>query len=281
MNSPNYRPSRDIFRLFLQEMRLRGLSPRTQKTYLGFLNVFLKFCNDKSSRDVTGADVRGFLEWLSNSGKSSSTLNTAYSSLFFYFNKILHRNFFFNVPRAKKEKYIPVVLSKEEIGRMLKVVGNSKHHCILSILYGTGIRVSELTHVKMCDIDLDRMMLRVFQGKGSKDRMTILPGSLKNILQRQAELKDKDDFLFTNGRGGHLTEAAIQKIVAMAAEKANIKKSVSPHTMRHSFATHLLENGTDIRYIQELLGHAKLQTTQIYTKVAVSNLQKIVSPLDI
>lgn len=157
---------------------------------------------------------------------------------------------------------------------------NLKHNCIISILYGTGVRVSELTHIKMRDIDLDRKMLRVFQGKGKKDRFVILPLKLLLILEKQIKLKKADDFLFTNGRGGRLTETTIQKIVGQAASKAGILKNVSPHTLRHSFATHLLETGMDIRYIQELLGHAKLQTTQIYTHVATNDLKNIKSPLD-
>lgn len=163
---------------------------------------------------------------------------------------------------------------------MIAYTQNPKHNCIMSLLYGTGVRVSELVNIRMCDIDFDRMMLRVFQGKGKKDRMAILPKKLKEILQKQKELKERKGFLFTNGRGGKLTTVTIQKIVKQAAERVGISKRVSPHTLRHSFATHLLEAGTDIRSIQELLGHAKLETTQIYTHVARSRLQGLTSPLD-
>lgn len=276
----NYFPSQDPMLKLGQEMRLRNLSRKTIESYVHY--IFSCLCkSNKNPRNITAEDIRQYLENMVSGGVSASTLNTAYSALKFYFEKILRRRFFCYIPRAKKAKYVPVVLSKEEVGRMLKVVVNPKHHCILSILYGTGIRVSELTHIKMCDIDLDRMVLRVFQGKGQKDRITILPLSLKDILSRQQRVKNTDDYLFTNGRGGRLTEATIQKVVSQIALKAGVKKNVSPHTLRHSFATHLLENGVDIRYIQELLGHAKLQTTQIYTKVAVTNLQRITSPLDI
>jgi len=175
---------------------------------------------------------------------------------------------------------LPVVLSKEEARKMIEITKNPKHNCIISLLYGTGVRVSELTHIKMRDIDMDRKMLRVFQGKGKKDRFVMLPEKLMPIFSIQMKLKSAGDYLFTNGRGSRLTEATIQKIVGQAAEKAGIRKNVSPHTLRHSFATHLLENGTDIRYIQELLGHAKLQTTQIYTHVASNDLSRLKSPLD-
>jgi len=267
--------------LLLQEMRLRGFSTKTQDTYLGFVGTFLNFMHGKSVKAISASDVRSFLEWLVANERSASTINTAYSALFFYFNKVLRRNFFINIPRVKKVKYLPVILSAEEVRKMIILTTSPKHRCILSILYGAGVRVGELTHIRICDIDLDRMTLRVYQGKGGKDRITILPHSLKLILQKQIKLKSKNDFLFTNGRNGRLTEATIQKIVQQAAVRAVINKNVSPHTLRHSFATHLLENGTDIRYIQELLGHARLETTQIYTHVARNNLALLKSPLDL
>ena len=272
-------PSQDPMVRFRQEMVLRNFSPKTIKSYLHYTSDCLKKSN-KPIREINGQDVRGYLEGLINLGMSASTLNCAYSALQLYFEKILCRKFFFSIPRAKKEKHLPVVLSKEEISRMIKVMVNPKHNCIISLLYGAGVRVSELTHIKMRDIDLDRMMLRVYQGKGKKDRLTILPKSLKEILTRQCRVKIPDDFIFTSRDGGRLTEATIQKIVANAAQKAGVNKTVSPHTLRHSFATHLLEAGTDIRYIQELLGHAKLATTQIYTKVSTQSLGAIKSPLD-
>jgi len=264
-----------------QELRIRNYSTKTIKSYVHQNEEFLRFCQ-KDPREVNTSDIKNYLDYLMPI-KSSSSVAVAYNALQFYYKKIWKRSFFLNIKQPKKNKYLPVVLSKEEVSKMIKVMINPKHNCIVSLLYGTGVRVSELTHIKMRDIDLDRMMLRVFQGKGKKDRMVMLPGKLKNILAIQAKLKKANDFLFTNGRGSggsRLTEATIQKIVAQAADRAGIKKNVSPHTLRHSFATHLLENGTDIRYIQELLGHAKLQTTQIYTHVANSNLQSIKSPLD-
>src|SRR3989339_577950 len=275
----HYRPSRDPMVLLRQEMKLRRFSERTIESYIHYIDECLRFAGT-DPKCASQADVKAYLCYLTDKNYSASTINTAYSALLFYFGKILQRRFFFNLPRSRKEKHLPVVLSKEEVKKMIEVLTNPKHRCVVSMLYATGVRVSELTHIKMRDIDLDRMMLRVFQGKGKKDRMTILPLSLKDVLKNQQRLKRPDDYLFTNGRGSKLTEATIQKIVAQAAQKAGVSKTVSPHTLRHSFATHLLENGTDIRYIQELLGHAKLQTTQIYTKVANNVLAKIKSPLD-
>jgi site-specific recombinase XerD len=245
---------------------------------LHYNEELLRFC-EKDPREVTTEDIKNYLDFLAQKC-SASTVSVAYNAIHFYYGEIWKRSFFLHISQPKKNKYLPVVLSKEEIHKMIEVTTNPKHNCIISLLYGTGVRVSELTHIKMCDIDLDRKLLYVFQGKGKKDRIVMLPEKLLLILQKQTELKRKDDFLFTNGRGGRLTEATIQKIVMHSAQKAGIRKNVSPHTLRHSFATHLLENGTDIRYIQELLGHAKLQTTQIYTHVARNNLASLKSPLD-
>jgi len=262
----------------VQELRIRNYSSKTIKSYLYNNEEFLRF-SGKDPRSVGTSDIKNYLDYISQN-KSTSSVAVAYNALQFYYKEIWKRSFFLNMKQPKKGKYLPVVLSKEEVAKMIVGTINPKHNCIISMLYGTGLRVSELTHIKMKHIDLDRMLLHVCQGKGKKDRMVIIPQKLKNILDIQSKLKESNDWLFTNGRDNRLTEETIQKIVGQAAHRVNIRKKVSPHTLRHSFATHLLENGTDIRYIQELLGHAKLQTTQIYTHVANKNLQDIKSPLD-
>jgi integrase/recombinase XerD len=279
MNTPNYRPSRDPMELLGQEMKLRGFSLRTIESYTHYISECLRFAS-VSPKEVTTATVRDYLDFLATAGKSASTLNTVYSALKFYFEKIMKRSFFVNIPRSKNKKRLPTVLSKEEIGRMLEKTINPKHNCIISMLYGCGLRVSEVNSVKMLDIDFDRKVLRIYRGKGDKDRYVMLPKKLFSILSAQDKMKNKNDYLFTNGRNGKLTTRSIDKIVKKSANLAGINKNVSPHVLRHSFATHLLEDGTDIRYIQELLGHARLETTQIYTHVASNNLVGIVSPLD-
>jgi len=269
----------NTFGTLARELRIRNYSQKTAGSYIYYNEELLRFCQ-KDPREVNAEDIKNYLDFLAQD-RSASTVSVAYNALLFYYKNIWHRQFFVNLPHPRKAKHLPVVLSKEEVQRMLNLTANPKHKCILSMLYGTGARVSELTHIKMRDIDLDRMLLRIYQGKGKKDRQTLIPKLLFETLKNQSRLKQADDYLFTNGRGDHLTEATIQKIVAQAALRAGVRKTVSPHTMRHSFATHLLENGTDIRYIQELLGHAKLQTTQIYTHVATSSFNNIKSPLDI
>lgn len=280
MNQNSYYPSQDPIIKLKQEMKLRRFSQKTVKSYTHYITSCLDFTR-KSPRDVNSDDIRSYLEKMADEGLSSSTLNTTYSALLFYFSKILHRRFFVRIPRAKRDKKLPTVLSPQEVAAMLNATTNMRHQCMLKLLYGAGLRVGELVRLRMRDIDFDRGLISVIRSKGAKDRTTLLPSSLKDILLKQKTLKKPEDFLFTNGRGEkRLTEETVQKVVHQAAARAGIAKSISPHTLRHSFATHLLESGTDIRYIQALLGHAKLETTQIYTHVAESRLKDIVSPID-
>lgn len=265
--------------LFDQEMRLHGLSKNTRESYTYYVKDCLVRCT-KSPRDVSGQDVRDYLESLSKAGRSPSTLNCAYSALQYYFEKILRRKFFASIPRSKEPKKLPIILSKEEVVRLIRGTTNVKHQCIIRLLYGTGMRVGELVRLRMAQFDFDRRMVHIERSKGAKDRVVMIPASLYDILRAQERLKQPSDFLFTNGRGQHLTEATIQKIIHQAAARAGIKKAVTPHTLRHSFATHLLEAGTDIHYIQALLGHARLETTQIYTHVTTQQFSLLKSPLD-
>ena len=263
-----------------QELRIRGFSPKTIKSYVLYNKLFLQF-TDKSPKLVTNDDIRQYLISLKDKDCANSTLNVALNALKFYYRQILKRKFFFDIKGAKKTNYLPTILSKEEIERMLEKTTNPKHNFLISLMYSAGLRVSETIKIRMCDFDLDRKMIMVRQGKGGKDRCTLLSEKLIPTLQKQLTLKKPNDYLFTGAGGqGHLTAESAEKIVKKAVELAGIAKKVSCHSLRHSFATHLLEAGTSIRYIQELLGHARLETTQIYTRVANTNLQTIKSPLD-
>ncbi len=263
-----------------QELKIRGFSSKTIESYCLYNRLFLAFIR-KSPKEVKNEDIRKYLEYLKNKNSANSTLNVAINALKFYYTQILKRKFFFDIKHAKKSKYLPVVLSREEIDKMISATVNPKHKFLISLMYAAGLRVSEAIKIKMRDIDLQRKMLRVYQGKGQKDRYTMLAEKLLPTLKQQMELKQPDDYLFTGAGGeGHLTTMSAEKIVKKAARLAGIYKNISCHTIRHSFATHLLEQGTDIRYIQELLGHKRLETTQIYTKVTSQNLKNIKSPLD-
>ncbi len=278
MFSQNQQPNLDPLSLLRQEMKLRNFSPRTIESYTYYIHNCLKYAS-VSPESILEVHIRNYLSYLQNNNRSASTLNTAYSALKFYFQRILRRKFFIHIPRSKREKTLPSVLSKDEVKRLIEATNNPKHHTIISLLYGAGLRVGELVSLKMQDLDFDRKLIHVVLGKGKKDRYTLLPQSLFKTLQKQKSLKEPSEYLFTHDREIHLTTKTIERIVKDAAYKAGIQKHVHPHTLRHSFATHLLENGTDIRYIQELLGHTKIETTLVYTHVTIKNT-RIVSPLD-
>ncbi|HPN96128.1 MAG TPA: tyrosine-type recombinase/integrase [Candidatus Moranbacteria bacterium] len=274
----NYYPSKDPVYQLKQEMKLRHFSPRTVESYLYYITAALKFAN-KNPRNINAQDLRNYLEKLVDDSKSASTLNTAYSALRFYFEKILRRRFFANIPRAKKPKKIPEVFTKEEIRKILGTILSVKHKLMMGLMYSSGLRVSEVVSVKVKNFDFDGKLLFIRGAKGAKDRTTILSEKIINVLRKYVKNKNADNYVFESDRGGKLTERTAQKVFAEALKNSGIKKCASCHSLRHSFATHLLEGGTDIRYIQTLLGHAKLETTQIYTKVANNNLQNIKSPL--
>ena len=271
----NYQyPSKDPIFGLKQEMKLRKFSQKTIKSYLHYITEILNFAR-KNPKEINNEDVRNYLEKLCDNGLSSSTLNTAYSALKFYFEKILYRKFFLNIPRAKKDKKLPVVLAKKEILDIISACENIKHKLIIQVLYCSGLRVSEVISLKITDVDFNRKIIHLKGAKGAKDRITIISETvLKNIEKYLAEFRP-EEYLFESNRGGKLTTRTIQAIVSQNTKKAGLIKPVSPHSFRHSFATHLLESGLDIRYIQALLGHARLETTQIYTKVAVTQFDKI------
>ena len=189
-------------------------------------------------------------------------------------------NRFYSVERPRKEFKLPKVISKEEVKRIIANTNNIKHKCIVSLLYSAGLRRGELLNLKMEDIDSKRMLIRVNSGKGNKDRFTLLSENVLNDL-RTYYLKHKPQkWLFEGLKGLQYSAGSVKEIINNAAIKAGIKKDVSPHMLRHSFATHLLENGTDLRYIQTLLGHSSSKTTEIYTHIAVSSFNLIKNPLD-
>ncbi len=278
MNGNTLYPSKDPIIMLAQEMRLRNLSAKSIKAYIFYNEEFLRFIL-KSPRDVCGQDIKNYLDYLFSSGRSSSTINLAINALKFYYSQIMHRKFFNDltgIKRPKAEKKLPTVLSRAEIARMIDVEDNLKHKLMIQILYCSGMRVSELINLEIKDIDFDRKIINIRQGKGSKDRVTIVSQTvLENISMYLLDYTPLC-FLFENFCAGQkMCTRTAQKVVCGAAMTAGIAKSVSAHTLRHTFATHLLENGVSIRYIQSLLGHARLETTQIYTKVATNKLSEI------
>lgn len=254
---------------------LHGYSKQTIKSYAYNVSKFLDFL-DKSRLNLTNENVRSYL-LIQDVATNTSRLQ--YASISFFFREILKKPFSFeDVPIKKKEKQLPKVISREKIGRMIELTKNLKHKLIIKLLYSSGIRLQELIDLKRKDIDFERGILNVRQGKGGKDRVTLISENLKlDLLKYYSNNIFKTEYVF-EGQRGKYSKKSVQKVLDLTGKKIGIK--LTPHMMRHSFATHLLEVGTDIRHIQKLLGHSDLKTTEIYTHVSTKDLVKIKSPLD-
>lgn len=278
MPNSNLFPSKDPMCRLENEMKLRNFSKNTIEAYIYYNKELLRFTN-KNSDQITNQDIRDYLLVLVNLGKSSSTINIAVSAFKFYYSQIFRRKFFISdngIKRPKNEKKLPVVLSKQEVLNMVNATDNLKHKLMIQILYSSGLRVSELINLEVNEINFFRKVIVVRGGKGKKDRVTIISAVvLDSINKYLIEFKPLVYLFESHEAGRKISVRTAQKVVEIAAYKAGIKESVGAHTLRHSFATHLLEQGVGIRYIQELLGHARLETTQIYTKVAVNKFNEI------
>lgn len=210
---------------------------------------------------------------------SAQSRNLFLNAIKFYYRHIVMNSNKIGISSAKKPKSLPVILSRDEIEKILQLMTNTKHKLLLSLAYGAGLRVSEVIALRVQDLNLEELTIHIKQAKGQKDRISVLPEKLLNQLQDFVSLKNGHDFVFASERGGVLSTRTVQKIFENALKVSNIKKNVTFHSLRHSFATHLLENGIDVRYAQELLGHQNIRTTQIYTHVTNPKLRNIKSPL--
>jgi site-specific recombinase XerD len=262
-----------------KELESRGVSTRTIKSYLYYNQKFLEFAG-KIAKFVDRNDINSFLSNLKQRGLSNNTLAHVTAALKFYYQNILGRKFFFGIRYPRRERKIPTVLTKEEIKRMIEITKNPKHRLLIELAYGSGLRVSEVVKLKLKDFDFENRLIFVRQGKGRKDRKTVLPENLIIRVKENFTEKDGEQFLFSGYRNSHLSIRSAQKIIKHSAELAKIDKNVYVHALRHSFATHLLENGFDIKHISELLGHKRLETTQIYLHTSAEYLKNVKSPLD-
>lgn len=261
-----------------RELKIRNYSPKTIKSYLYGLREYFAF--KKQDFEYLDTDnVKDFLLVAQNKNISAQTRNLYLSAIKFFYRNIIQVNKKIEIKSAKKNKSLPVVLSNSEIGKILEVIVNAKHQLLLSLTYGAGLRVSEAVNLKVKDIDLSELTVHIKQAKGKKDRITLFPEKLVADMKNLLANKDKNDSVFSSERGGKLTTRTAQKIFENSLKKSGIKKEATFHSLRHSFATHLLENGVDVRYVQELLGHQNIRTTQIYTQVTNPKLKKIKSPL--
>ncbi len=265
----------------IEDMTARRFKEKVQKDYVRHVRTFTEFLG-RSPDTATSEDLRRFQLHMAQQQIGASTINSAISALRFFFTETLERPDLVRPLRLVNEpRRAPIVLSPEEVARLLQAAPGLKYKAALSVAYGAGLRVSEVANLKVSDIDSGRMMLRVEQGKGQRDREVMLSPQLLQLLREWWKAARPQVWLFPGQNPiNPVTARQLNRAVTAAKDLAGISKRVSPHTLRHSFATHLLEQGVDIRVIQVLLGHAKLETTALYTRVAVSTVRDIKSPLD-
>lgn len=264
-----------------KELMSRKYSQKTVTIYMHYNEGLLRFASKQPS-DITNEDVRDYLSHLVNRmDASASTLNIAINAIRFYQGEILKRTLIFDVKRPKKDRKLPVVLSRDEVSRILSSATNVKHRAILMLAYSAGLRVGEVVRLREEDIDPQRKLIHIHAAKGKKDRYTVLSETALEQTERYVLEYKPHNWLFpgTDPRR-HISVRTAQLIFDHACRDAGIRKNVTIHSLRHSFATHLLENGVDLRYIQELLGHRSSRTTEIYTHVSSRELGRIKSPLD-
>lgn len=274
--------SQQILKRFQQELSISGYSERTQEMYALYVSQFLGFMNDqKEPANMTREDIIAFMASKKEAGVNSPTLALVHASLKYFFHQHLHHKIVEEIKIPKKAKKLPTVLTKEELNALFKVLPAGRIRLMIEFLYSTGVRVSEACHMKLEDVNFVEGTGRVVGGKGNKDRLIILSKEwitdAKKYLRRR---RVPSEFLFAKKNGVPISPDSPQRWLRIACKKAGVNKHVTPHSMRHSFGTHLLEKGENIRTIQELLGHASLNTTQIYTHVAQDQLKKVQSPLD-
>lgn len=259
------------------ELRLRRYSPKTRTSYVRCVTEYFDFAKKRASR-VDVELIRSFLLKKEGKGDSSQTINVYLNAIKFYYRDVVKSPKRIDIKFAKRTKRLPVVLSKEEIEKMLSTIANSKHYLLVALSYSAGLRVSEAIHLRVRDIQPDELMLTIRHAKGNKDRVTIFSEKLRAKMASMVAGREGGEYVFSSERGGKLTERTAQLVFQKALQKAGIKKAATFHSLRHSFATHLLENGTDVRYVQELLGHQNIRTTQIYTQVTNPSIKRIKSP---
>ena len=272
----------DLLNKAKSQLYIRNYSPRTIASYISSLNNFAEWLIQEKVNQVTDKEEEKYLYNLKkNRNRSISGMKQTVASLKILFTDILKKEIpdSLNI-RFRKEEKIPVVLSEEEVAAVIKAVNNLKHKVILMTIYSAGLRLSECLALTVADMDFDRNQIRIRQGKGKKDRQTVLSRTLLSEMKDYLIKFCPKIFLFEGQKGGRYSASSVQAIMKRAVKKSGIKKHATVHTLRHSFATHLLENGTDIRFIQELLGHKRLETTQIYTHISKIAFDRIKSPLD-
>jgi len=272
----------EALKLMAQKLSLRGYADTTAKTYMEQFKLFLRFYSKYEPEELEEPEITNYLLYLIQKKKiSKSTQNQAINAIKFYYEKVLKQDRkVYQLERPLKEKKLPLVLSQEEIISIFGTLNNIKHSAMLMLIYSAGLRRSELINLKIGDLDIARQVVFIRGGKGRKDRQSLLAKNLNPLIEQYLKEYKPRHWLFEGERGEQYSESSLQKVFRQALLKAGIKKNAHLHSLRHSFATHLLESGASTRFIQVLLGHESSKTTEIYTQVTTFSLSKIQSPLD-
>jgi integrase/recombinase XerD len=263
-------------------LRLKNYSPKTEKAYLHHLNLFLDYISKSNISSVDSKILLDYFNYLKQTRKFSySAIKQSLASVRFLFLDVLKKEIDFDFfVKMKRPNSLPNILTIEEVRKIINSVENIKHRSIISTIYSCGLRISEAVNLKINDIDSSAMTVKIVNAKGRNDRIVMLSEKLLSLLREYFKEYKPKIYLFEGQKGEQYSTRSIQQIFNNAAKKVGIKKKVTVHSLRHSFASHLLDNGTDIRFIQELLGHKHLSTTQIYTHINPASVKKIKSPFD-
>ena len=282
MNEKIFPINQSAIQKMVELLKLKSYSENTVKTYRYEFAQFLIALKNNPVDECDSQKVRSYMLYCYENLKlSENTLHSRLNALKFYFEQVLGREkFFVEIPRPKKHSSLPKTIHQSDIKKIFNSAKNLKHNTMLKLCYGMGLRVSEIVNLKITDIDSNNMQVLVERGKGKKDRYVNLPQSILEQLREYYKEFRPQKYLFEGQNGGQYSVRSVQQVFKNALQKAKINKQVGIHGLRHSYATHLLEQGTDIRYIQELLGHKDLKTTLIYTEVTNQSVRKVVSPLD-
>ncbi len=267
---------------FVELMQLKAFSPNSIKTYSNEFSVFLQLLKNHKADEISKEKLRSYFLYCTNVLKlSENTIHSRLNALKFYYEKVLnHEKFFFEIPRPNKPTILPKVFSTQQIAKIINLTKNIKHKLIIQLCYGMGLRVSEIINLKTTDINSQRMQVLIEAAKGKKDRYVNLPESILLELRAYYQLYLPKKYLFEGQYGGQYSVRSAQSVFNQALVRANIKLNIGIHGLRHSYATHLMEYGIDTTFIQKLLGHSNIKTTQIYTHVSKRTIEKVKSPLD-
>jgi len=272
----------DILRNYIRGMKLHDYNDASIKTYKQYFQRFLKYFDNKSPKEIPLDDIRQYILYLVEKRKLSSTAqNQSISAIKFYFNNVIHKPIDdFYLPRPRRPKTIPKILNEEEVSKILKSIDDLRNKCMIYLIYSAGLSPSEITYLKIKNIDSDKMKIFVSSAKGKKDRFVILSEKILNLLREYFKKYKPHEWLFESKPGQQYSKRNLQKAFKAAVDKSGITKPATLSILKNSFAVHLLEKGVDIRYIQQMLGHKHSKTTMKFLRVSKRDLSAIQSPLD-